>query len=485
MSSVGEGLRGPTKSMDSEFNSFVGSFHQPPNRISLTNFTNYKCSQNSELIGLKSQVGATSDLSSAPNTKALMLALKHFRRRSGRLELERMQAEDNLTCLSKNAAEYKKTLEREKNENDLVHQEVAKQKHDTTTHLNTAKARCVLLEKQLDYMRKMFQDAEMERKIVLQQQTSLVREKEQNQAEIQAKLDKLELLEKECHRLTATQVLTENKISQLTEKLSEEEHQRKLIQDKAAQLQTGLEVNRIMMSLASAQNGPKRKVKKLSGKKMPDTKIALSPRQVCLKAGVLPFVAGKSASDSHSVSANVQSVLHMMKHQSSHTNQERRGAAERRVRRPLSSYTAMSSTGDGLADILLTLQDELGQMSFEHQELLKEIQEAKADEVREDLERELDCLVKQMEIKSDQILKLKSHQAHVQKLKQKAQKTKKRASSSKPKDNRAENKSAPATPECSVKKSTVVQKCRSSLQLLRCAQSLRTSLKKDDIMWEK
>nr|XP_033795411.1 centrosomal protein CEP57L1 [Geotrypetes seraphini] len=464
--------------MDSELNSFVGSFHQPPNRISFSNFASYKCFQKPESIGLESRAGATSNLSSASNNKALMLALKTLQEKIRRLEQERLRAEDNLTCLSRNTAEYKKILETGKNENDLVHQEVEKQKHDTTAQLSAAKARCVLLEKQLDYMKKMVQDAEMERKTVLERQTSFQREREQDQEEIQAKLDKLELLERECHRLTVTQVLTENKISQLTEKLSEEEHQRKLIQDKAAQLQTALEVNRIVLSLASAQNGPKKKGKKPSSKKTSDIKTVQSPRQVFLKTGTLPFVAGKSVSVSHSVSANVQSVLHMMKHQNSHSNQEHIGTAVQRVQKPL------SSTADGLTDILLALQDELGQMSFEHQELFKEIQETKADEVREDLERELECLVKQMEIKGDQILKLKRYQAHVQKLKQKAQKMKKQ-SSSKLKDERSENKSAPATPECSAKKSTVVQKSRSSLQLLRCAQSLRTSLKKDDIMWEK
>lgn len=51
----------------------------------------------------------------------------------------------------------------------------------------------------------------------------------------------------------------------------------------------------------------------------------------------------------------------------------------------------------------------------EHQELLKQIQETENCEVREDLERELDCLVKQMEIKGDQISKLKKHQASVRK----------------------------------------------------------------------
>lgn len=49
----------------------------------------------------------------------------------------------------------------------------------------------------------------------------------------------------------------------------------------------------------------------------------------------------------------------------------------------------------------------------EHQELLKQIQETQNSKVREHLEQELDCLVKQMEIKGKQISKLKKHEATV------------------------------------------------------------------------
>lgn len=49
----------------------------------------------------------------------------------------------------------------------------------------------------------------------------------------------------------------------------------------------------------------------------------------------------------------------------------------------------------------------------EHQELSKQIKESQNQDIQEDLERELDCLVKQMEIKGEQISKLKKHQDHV------------------------------------------------------------------------
>uniref|UniRef100_A0A8C0HAV7 Centrosomal protein 57 like 1 n=1 Tax=Chelonoidis abingdonii TaxID=106734 RepID=A0A8C0HAV7_CHEAB len=93
-------------------------------------------------------------------------------------------------------------------------------------------------------------------------QTPLQKEKDQNHMQLHAKLEKLEILEKECFRLSTTQRTAEDKIKQLEEKLREEEHQRKLIQDKAAQLQTGLEINRILTSSVSSQNEPTKKSRK-------------------------------------------------------------------------------------------------------------------------------------------------------------------------------------------------------------------------------
>jgi len=54
--------------------------------------------------------------------------------------------------------------------------------------------------------------------------------------DVQLKLQKLDLLEQEYHRLTETQSTAERKIRQLERKLQDEEHQRKLVQDKAAQV---------------------------------------------------------------------------------------------------------------------------------------------------------------------------------------------------------------------------------------------------------
>nr|XP_025040510.1 centrosomal protein CEP57L1 isoform X4 [Pelodiscus sinensis] len=361
---------------------------------------------------------------------------------------------------------------------------------DVSVQLSAAQSRCSLLEKQLDYMRKMVFNAELEKNMVLEQQTLLQKEKDQNQMELHAKLEKLEALEKECFRLISTQRTAEDKIKQLEEKLREEEHQRKLIQDKAAQLQTGLEINRILMSSESLQNEPKKRNRKKKTAKKKSALKKVHPPHFCLKAGMLPFVAGKSASSSHSVSANVQSILHLMKHRSPCVLSRCPEPAEHRIsRRTIAcksvSSCSTSSVTENLSDLLLAIQDELGQMSFEHQELLKQIQETQNCEVREDLERELDCLVKQMEIKGEQISKLKKHQASVHKLKQKVQKLKKQSAHVLPKsDDLNGTREVSVTPSKSASKTCPVQKSKSSLHLLKNAQKLQSTLKKDDILWE-
>uniref|UniRef100_A0A8C0B240 Cep57 centrosome localisation domain-containing protein n=1 Tax=Buteo japonicus TaxID=224669 RepID=A0A8C0B240_9AVES len=81
----------------------------------------------------------------------------------------------------------------------------------------------------------MVSSAELEKKMGLEQQAQFQKEEDRNRLELHAKLEKLEMLERECLKLTAAQRIAEDKIKQLEEKLHKEEHQRKLIQDKTAQ----------------------------------------------------------------------------------------------------------------------------------------------------------------------------------------------------------------------------------------------------------
>ncbi|KAM7119511.1 centrosomal protein CEP57L1 isoform 1-T3 [Ciconia maguari] len=467
--------------MDSESkNSVIGSFLQPPDKMLPAAFAYIE----------SKKWAAVGDRPSIPNNQAVMAALKTLQEKIRRLELEKSQAEDNLCSLSIAAAQYKKALEHESYKKDTAHQELMQQRKDITVQLNAAQSRCSLLEKQLDYMRKMVSSAELEKKMFLEQ-AQLQKEEDQNRLELHAKLEKLEMLEKECLKLTATQRIAEDKIKHLEEKLCKEEHQRKLIQDKTAQLQTGFEINRVLMSSVTSQNEPKKENgKNKKKKKRNPTMKKMHLSQLHVRAGELPFVAGKSVGSSHSVSANLQSVLHIMKHRNPRTSSRSQGGATSGISghsalsKSVSSCSTSPTATRSLSDLLLAIQDELGQMSFEHQELLKQIQETQDSKVREDLERERDCLVKQMEIKGEQISKLKKHQATVQKLKRRTQKLKQGAAHVKLKcGDQKEAKEIAVTVRKSMSKSCPGQKSRSSLQLLKNVQKLQSTLKKDDIMW--
>ncbi|XP_054291847.1 centrosomal protein CEP57L1-like [Pongo pygmaeus] len=391
--------------MDSELmHSIVGSYHKPPERVFVPSFTQNEPSQNCHLANL--EVTSPKILHS-PNSQALILALKTLQEKIHCLELERTQAEDNLNILSREAAQYKKALENETNERNLAHQELIKQKKDISIQLSSAQSRCTLLEKQLEYTKRMVLNGEREKNMILEQQAQLQKEKEQDQMKLYAKLEKLDVLEKECFRLTTTQRTAEDKIKHLEEKLKEEEHQCKLFQDKASELQTGLEISKIIMP--SVSNLKHSKEKKKSSKKTKYIRRG-PPWQICSKFGALPFVAEK-----------------MRQHRDPHILQKPFNVTETRCLPKPSRTTSWCkaippdseksiSICDNLSELLMAMQDELDQMSMEHQELLKQMKETESHSVCDDIECELECLVKKMEIKGKQISKLKKHQDSVSRL---------------------------------------------------------------------
>ncbi|XP_027712488.1 centrosomal protein CEP57L1 isoform X1 [Vombatus ursinus] len=463
--------------MYAEFkHSAIGSYRKPPDKITNPSFAYHEAAPQDNLPKKLEPV-------SIPNSHALLLALKTLQDKIHRLELERTQAEDNLNTLSQEAALYKKALQNENNERDLAHQELIKQRKDISAQLSAAQIRCSILEKQLELTKKMVLNAEQEKNFTLEQQQW---EKGQDQMKLNEKLEKLEVLEKECVRLTTTQKTAEEKIKHLEQKLIEEEHQRKLIEDSAAQLQSGLEINRILMSsaLPSQQNK-----KKKSAKEKKSSKRGL--QQTHSKFGAI----GKSANESHFVNASVQTILNMMKHGNSPSLQaypeapERRAISKRTVRcRPTSSYSSKStSIGDGLTDLVMAMQDELDQMSIEHQELLKQVQESPRLSVNEEIEYELECSARKMEVKGEQICKLKKYQDHVNKLQQKSQNSKSEAFSIEPEDeNHKRTKNVPVmvVTRKGTNKTKSPQKNCSCQMPQKCFQKIQMTLRKDDIKWE-
>ncbi|KTG33104.1 hypothetical protein cypCar_00042360 [Cyprinus carpio] len=281
---------------------------------------------------------------------AILSALKNLQEKIRHLELERCDAQQKL-----------QTISRESTHSDHRHSD-----HDLLSQLSAAEARCSRLEKHLEHMRKTVRNTESDRSAVLRQQVSLERLDSADRTDVQLKLQKLDLLEQEYYRLTETQSAAERKIRQLERKLQEEEHQRKLVQDKAAQLQTGLEANRLLIQSVSPRprKSSRNKPKKLSAKKHPSQ----PEPHYRLSLGDVPFVTGTSTGSSHSVRANVQHVLHLMKqHHPQLCNERVLGHApstNHSARQASSSSSSSSSCGEELSELLLTLQDEFGHMSL-------------------------------------------------------------------------------------------------------------------------
>ncbi|KAM4905055.1 centrosomal protein of 57 kDa isoform 4-T4 [Sylvia borin] len=399
------------------------------------------------------------------NSRAIFSALKNLQEKIHRLELERFQAEENVKHLSRETAGYKKVLSEQMQHEEHDKTEVSKKNQELSSQLAAAESRCSLLEKQLDYMRKMIQHAENE---------------------------KSQLLEKQ------------KKMKELEQKLHEEEHARKLVQEKAAELQTGLETNRLLLEAASPLLSPKarhprKKAKHPEKKRSPVRHSTVQPHyRLCL--GDVPFVAGKSTSPSHSVAANVQHVLHLMKHHNkafcnrhvvNDTPLARPSSVGRGASRSRRSCLPMdsSSSQEGMSEVVLALQDELGQMNFDHQQLSKLIEEAPTIAVKEELEKELEALVARMEAKTDQISKIRRHRLQLERHKRE----------SKPRKTSAKQIKDSRFPVSEVKVTTTVttkgknagpikvkpgEKSRKNLQLLRDMQTIKTSLQKDDISWD-
>uniref|UniRef100_A0A8C1T979 Centrosomal protein 57kDa-like protein 1 n=1 Tax=Cyprinus carpio TaxID=7962 RepID=A0A8C1T979_CYPCA len=520
--------------------SYVGSYYKPPEKLSRPLY------MNAETHPLDRKSSGVQDISpqlyqTVPDagSRAVISALKTLQEKMRRLELERVQAERNVQDFSQTVRYQAGASAQREPDHGTQENRSAQRKAELVSKLHSAETRYSLLEKQIDYMRKMVECAARERITHTDKQDSVCRENTHTDPQMQTHLNKLERLEKEYLKLTSTQSIAERKIELLEQKLLEEQHERKLVQEKAEELQRELENNLISLSAVTQPKSKKKKKEKASCKvkKKQCSAVMFSEHKVAVylqnrilqmysvlssvnnvfffslilcqkpssvkvdapptpKAKRLPFVAGTSTSPSHSVNANVQSVLHLMKHRNPRLCErvsalQKSGSENQRAeRRPPSSPSRAASALGSLSDVLLALQDELGQMSFEHQELVKQIDETSKRELHDDLERELDCLVKRMEEKAAQISKLRKHQQTVQKLSQRSCSPRKephRAASVEGKT-RAQSGVQPLPPSPVKATTSKGQKqsgsSQESLRLLRETQKLCSGLRKQDIAWE-
>ncbi|XP_035686764.1 centrosomal protein of 57 kDa-like isoform X7 [Branchiostoma floridae] len=438
------------------------------------------------------------------NSRAVISALKGLQDKIRKLELERTLAEDNLRSLASETQQYKNALQKRDSEEEEERLEVreptiplSRHSQEIESQLGAAEQRCNLLEKQLDYMRKMVQNAETERNRAMERQVALERERDTyTRREALGKADKLADLEREQQKLVAMQTLAENKIKELQERLKEEQHQRKLVQQRTNELQTQAETNRILLEAASPQSSPKPKKKKVKKKKASKQQCSSRPRtqpgtHYRLNLGDIPFVAGKSTTPSHSLGANVQRVIALMKrHNPALCNDQ---MANRKTARRLLPSSGDSSTASAseseLSDLLQGLQDEFGQMSFEHQDLTQQIREAEDTLGREDLERELEQLVKRMEAKGEQIAKLRKHKMQLKKHKPRPRSADVKSVAIPLSEQASEvqvvttvtTKGGGAAPIRVVRNPGQVEVKR---RMLKDMQTLQTSLRRDDLYWD-
>ncbi|XP_036438204.1 centrosomal protein CEP57L1 isoform X1 [Colossoma macropomum] len=494
-----EHLRDWTLCLDSPSkHSYVGSFYNPPEKMShqlCANAVPLRQDKAKKAINLREISAQTYQTTPDAGSRAVLAALKTLQEKMRRLELERVQAERNVEQFSQ-AARQNASSPAHPEQQSSAREEDSSRRKELVSQLHSAETRCSLLEKQLDYMRKMGESAERERiTSVNRQESRQQNERSFTDPQIQAQLRKLDRLEKECLKLTNTQSETERKIELLEQKLLEEEHERKLVQEKAKELQRELEANLVTLSAVEVKPKKKKSKEKALNKKSARTEVPVT--QYLPKAKHMPFVAGTSTSPSHSVNANIQSVLHLMKTRQPRlcervrTLQSGTENSKSPCQAPLSPSEGAAALGS-LSELLLALQDELGQMSFEHQELVRQIDETDQRELREDLERELDCLVRRMEEKATQISKLRKHQQTVQKLSQCSPKKKQRPKrlASADGQNLAGGLSGVRALPCSPVKVSASKGqshrtvSKERLQLLRGAQKLHSSLRQQDINWE-
>lgn len=455
-----QGLDSPSR------NSYIGSYYQPPDimmRLPGRLDFPFHSVVDSELPTTSYRV---SQPKSNIDSKAVENALKTLQEKISRVEAETSRHTEKSRQMSKESQPNLQTTVLTTLHTTPSHQ--PKKEHD-------AILRCKTLQKHLDRTKRCIEKTKKEQSMLLENQTLL--QKEQFNTSIQMQNVKLEKLESQFEKLSRTQTQSEKKLAMLEDKLQKEEHERKLVQEKAEELQREFD-STLRMNTEEIKVKKKTKITKKTLRQSEQKSPGHSFNQK------MPFVAGTSTSPSHSVHANVQSILHMMKHHQPQLHERvsllhKSGSGVRKglhkdfstsntTQQRTNSESGESEASLGaLSDLLLALQDELGQMSFEHQELMHQIDGTVDHKKRQDLKNELEQLVSKMEEKGAQITKLRKHQQMIHK-----------------KDETQKTMIQPPAPSPVKPKKKAPKQPRSNLQLLRETQQFRNSLQQSDLFWE-
>ncbi|XP_008423926.1 centrosomal protein of 57 kDa isoform X1 [Poecilia reticulata] len=411
------------------------------------------------------------------SSAAILSALRNLQEKIRRLELEKDRAELSLCTLLKDGRlQSDSPAQRLLTDEDIDRKTSEQSNHDQVliTHLAAAENRCEKLEGQLEEMKRMLPRTESTgspnqevNSVALTERPGMSSQQPDGLSE-HAQLEKLEKLEQEYLRLTRTQENAAMKIGALERRIQEEEHYRRLIQDKANHLQTSMEANRILLQSVSPRLSFK---EKKSSSKQPSPKHTEPHYRLSLRD--IPFVTGTSVACSHSVRANVQAVLSLLKrHQPQLCNKRvlSRNAdhSETSSQSGTSSSSSSSSTcGDELSELLQALQEELYLMSLEHSELMKQMEESASEKEKGALQREQDRLLLRMESKEEQISKLCKHKSQIKKLRTKVKSEK---------NSRAEERLATRGRSEAPTKAQLAERSKRNLMLLRDMRALQNSL---------
>ncbi|KAM9801607.1 centrosomal protein of 57 kDa-like [Neosynchiropus ocellatus] len=365
-----------------------------------------------------------SPIKGCPETSsaAILSALMNLQEKITKLEFENAQGDGQV-------GSFKQDPSRKSDKTALVRGDGASRQESQAhtdsnqallTNLAAAESRCVRLERQLDHMRKMLRNVKSDSTGHLHQQAATATSAQQRLDPVpeQAHLEKLERLEKEYQKLTQTQKQAQTKIHALEMKFQEEEHQRKLVLDKTKELQSGLETNRLLRKSVS----PPPVKKSLSQKSPPRPTSCVRPHYR-LSLRDVPFIAGTSVSKSHSVAANVQSVLSLLKRHQPHlcndrvlSRNEDAVDAGRHWLSDSSSSSSSSNGDDELSELMRALQDELRLMSVEQRELARQLEVNMSLQETNDLHHEQERLQLKMDQKGEQISKLHKHKRQLKKM---------------------------------------------------------------------
>ncbi|CAL1539464.1 unnamed protein product [Lymnaea stagnalis] len=384
---------------------------------------------------------------------AVIAALRTLQGKMNKLEIDRRIAEQSLHSLASETEKYKEHLTSGSKQSGANKATIPSTQvsgvESLTDHqakvlkdqLKATENRCQQLGKQLEYMHEIAKHSQRNSWELKEKTARARQEREAAGSDNKLHLDRLNELERDQAKLMATQSLAERltwasehpetKIRELENRMKEEKSHRKTLQEKTAQLET---VTARSTKIASDSQKPpirsysaparvqesqilrakkttRKKKKKLVPAKHSVSSTKVEPRRhYHLNLNEIPFVAGKSTGPSHSLGANFQKVLSMLK---SHNNILCSNSANIngcRTESPSSTGSSVTSIDQDLGDLLVQLQDELGHLNTEHHRVLDQMHYARDMQIREDLEQELDSLVAKMAAKSQQISMIRQHQ---------------------------------------------------------------------------